>query len=584
MKKTGLFFAFLAGVLPVFAQNNQNNAQTSIAMLNYIGTQTVIIEQSKNNRLLLEEIQNKFYNNSNPSVIDTQTQGYVNRLLDSIDGLRLVTIQREKVQFIYENQKAQALSQAMPNPLYLLALRPSNTSIGIALATGNPIPVIIEISQKLLTSALMTVDSVVRYNTAQNNAKANLILANFDIQKEELIPLSNLRKDYFNHMINITRINNLDGSESLSQESIERFVNYLLDTNKQRTQEWLEQNRTLYAKYAPYWLALADIYYDLEKYQECLNAVQTYETVQAPIFRKDFDLARVLPKAILAASNIYDNDATYISTAKRYLQKIKDNTDERDWALRYFAAQMYTSLATINDRQANLQAAYDLLVENITYLSREQDKLQVSYTNEITMPADVIGEQKKHAENLVKQLKNERKTELPPMHSGLALNYQTIFPLMDELNKNQAERIRVSGILNNTTVMPQFRYKYFGSAYTAHAAKLFKANMGFGRDKIILEIPAMYLSADSVVDIGIRGARFNIFPDIVPKVQNIVRKKTMDISEFMVKIELPLKDSLAIEKGQDYTMEIAIKTHDIPCTMVFSSPEGKTDFEFARIE
>ncbi|MDR0429544.1 MAG: hypothetical protein LBH58_03580 [Tannerellaceae bacterium] len=169
-------------------------------------------------------------NNANPSVIDTQTQGYLNSLMDSIDGLRLVTIQREKVQFIYENQQAQALSQAMPNPLYLLALRDKK-----------PLDIII-------TAILMTVDSSVRYNTAQNNARANLILANFDIQKEELIPLSNLKKDYFNHVINITRINNLDGSESLSQESIERFVNYLLDTNKQRAREWLEQNRALYTK------------------------------------------------------------------------------------------------------------------------------------------------------------------------------------------------------------------------------------------------------------------------------------------------------------------------------------------------
>jgi hypothetical protein len=525
MKKLGLFVFLLASGLFLFAQNSQNNVQTSIAMLNYIGTQTVIIEQSKNNRLLLEEIFNKFVNNTNPSVIDIQTQGYLKNLLDNIDSLRLITIQREKLQFIYENQKAQALSQSMPNPLYLLALKDKK-----------PLDII-------MTVSLMAIDSVVRYNTAQQNAEANLILANFDIQKEELIPLSNLKKDYFNHMINITRINNLDGSESLSQESIERFVNYLLDTNKQRAREWLEQNRALYAKYAPYWLALADIYYDLGRYQECLNAVQTYESVQAPIFRKDFDLSRVLPKAILVASNLYNNNQTYISLAKRYLQEIKDNTDESDWALRYFAAQTYISLAATNERQTNLQLAYDLLVENIIYLSREQDKVQNSYTNEITMPKDVIGEQKKQAEKLVKQLKDERKTELPPMYSGLALNYQTILPLMDELNKNQAERIRVSGILRNTLVMPQFRRIYFGDAYN-YTAKSFvlKRNLaGIGDaasgvasiisgsvnwNKINFELPAIFLSVDSTIDVSIRESRLHTFPAVQYKVQEVVRKKS----------------------------------------------------------
>ncbi|MDR0429545.1 MAG: hypothetical protein LBH58_03585 [Tannerellaceae bacterium] len=272
-------------------------------------------------------------------------------------------------------------------------------------------------------------------------------------------------------------------------------------------------------KVAPYWLALADIYYDLEQYQECLNAIQIYESVQAPIFRKDFDLARVLPKAILSASNIYNNNPTYVSTAKRYLQKIKDNTNEKDWALRYFAAQTYISLAAISDRRANLQEAYDLIVENIIYLSREQDKLQKSYAAEITMPEDLIGEQKKQAERLVRQLKDERKTELPPMHSALALNYQTVFLLMDELGKNQAERIRVSGILKNTTVMPQFRHIYFGDPYNYpfnYPSQSFALDRNLtglsgvisiisGSDKINLELPAVFLSADSSIDVRIHG-------------------------------------------------------------------------------
>jgi hypothetical protein len=602
MKKAILLMSLLSFGIALFAQENQNNAQTSIAMLNYIGTQTVIIEQSKNNRLLLEDLFNKFVNNTNPSVIDVQTQGYLKNLLDNIDSLRLVAIQREKVQFMYENQKAQAFSQAMPNPLYLLALKPpSVVALATSIVTRNTLPIILDTLKNIMTISTMAADSVFRYNTARNNAEANLILANFDIQKEELIPLSNLKKDYFNYMINITRINNLDGSESLSPESIERFVNYLLDANKQRSREWLEQNRELYARYAPYWLALADIYYDLNLYQECLNSVQTYETIQSPIFRKDFDLARVLPKAILAASNVYDNNQTYISTAKRYLQKLKDNTDESDWALRYFAAQTYISLAALNDRQANLQAAYDLLSENITYLSREQDKAQASYMNEIAMPKDVIGDQKKQAEKLVKQLKDARKTELPPMHSGLALNYQTIFPLMDELNKNQAERVRVSGILSNTTVMPQFRHTYFGDVYN-YTAKSLVLNRGItgpgdiisggssivsgsvNWNKINVDLPAVLLSSDSIIDVNITGGFFYTFPAVIYKVQEVIRKRASSPSDFTVKLELPLRDSLTIEKEREYLLRVIIKTHDMPCTIVFSCPKGTTNFEFVRVE
>jgi hypothetical protein len=177
MKKAGIIVTLPIFVSSLFAQNSQNNVQTSMAMFNYIGTQTLIIEQSKNNRLLLEEIFNKFVNNTNPNVIDTQTQSYLKTLLDNIDDLRLNTLQREKVQFIYENQKAQDILQAILNPLYLL--------------TGKdkvPLKIIMEI-------ALKVIDSEVDYNALiKTTADVDLIIENFDIQKEELIPLSSLKK------------------------------------------------------------------------------------------------------------------------------------------------------------------------------------------------------------------------------------------------------------------------------------------------------------------------------------------------------------------------------------------------------
>ena len=584
MKKAIICFLFITFNFSLFAQNDQGNALTSIAMLNYIGTQTILIEQSKNNRLLLEEITNKLYNNSNPSIIDVNTQNYLNNLINSIDGLRLVTIQREKIQFIHDSQKAQAISQAMPNPLYLLALKDKK-----------PLDII-------MTAALMAVDSAVRYNTAQSKAESDLILANFDIETQELIPLSNLKRDYFNHMINITRIYRLDGSESLSQESIERFVNNILDTNKNRVCEWLEQNRALYSKYAPYWLTLADLYYDLGKYQQCLDSIQRYESVQVPIFRKDFDFARVLPKAIIAASNVYNDNANYISAAKRYLQMIKENSDERDWALKYFAAQVYISLAAVNDRQNNLQAAYDLLIENITFLLKnEQDRLQGIYAADITVPSNVVSEKRKQTEKLVNQLKEERKTELPPMHSALVLHFQLIAPLMDELRKSQTEIDRISGILGSTIVMPQLRNLFLKHPYD-YDAKLFslKRNItgpgaiangavsifsgSINWDKINLEIPAIFLSADAIIDIGIISDKINVFPAVQYKIMSVDRKKSSLPSDYIVKMELFLPNTLIIERDIEYTLQIIIKTNDMNCAIIFSSPKGKTNFEFAKIE
>ncbi|GHU43535.1 hypothetical protein FACS1894190_14140 [Spirochaetia bacterium] len=276
MKKVlSLSVMFLCAMV-VFSQTNQNDAQASIAMLNYLGTQTVMIEQSKNNRLLLEQIHKNLYNNTNTrSVFDTQTLGYINSLRNQINGLRLIDIQREKLELIYETQKAQAISKSLPNPLYLLAIKDKK-----------PLEII-------MTATMMAVDSTVRYNSAKNDAFYNLYLGNLDLQKDEIEPISNLANEYYGHAVSIVGKAKLDGSAVLSQEQIATFVKYVVDSSNIRNIEWLERNRTTYAKYAPYWLVLANVYYELKQYEDCLKAVQMYETVQKPIFLKDFDFARV---------------------------------------------------------------------------------------------------------------------------------------------------------------------------------------------------------------------------------------------------------------------------------------------------
>jgi hypothetical protein len=551
--------------------------------------------------LALEEIHNKLVNNINPGTVDPTTQNYLKDLRESIVQWLLFDLQREKIQFTYENEMARLFSQAMPNPLYLLAMgqqvgnmrqqtisitqqnttypywyNPSNTFQQInMLSRGNPL---VAIGLLAAESGFMAMDSFIRYNTEKKTAETNLVFANLDLQANELKQIFNSQGKYFDYSVDLALQNS---SSSLPLVAIKAFVTAISDENKQRTLTWLESNQSLYAKYAPYYLALADTYYDQGQYQKCLDSVQTYESLQAPIFRKDIDFARVLPKAILAAYTIHNNSPTYISMATQYLQKIKDNINESDWELRYFAAQTYISLAAITNRQENLQTAYDFLKDNIIYFSKKQDAAQNSYTNRIENPKK--GEYRaKEKRSLIKQLKKERKTELPPMHSGLALNYQTIFPLMDQLNKTQEERIEVSGILRNTTVMPQFRHTYFGDAYN-YTAKSF--SLAVKKEKINCEFPAVFLSADSNIDVSITGeGQFNSFAEVPYIVQKVIRKKTESSTDFTIKMKLQLTNTVVVEKSKEYTMRIEIKTHKMPCAIVFSSPKGKKDFKFLRIE
>lgn len=588
MKQVLFFLLVFSIIFPISAQEARDTAKTSIAMLNYLATESTLIEKSKNNRMALDEIRRKIENVTNPSIVDIQTQGYLNNLLQSLTGMQLATIQREKLQFMYENEKAQVLSQSLPNPLYLLSMR-----------NLDPIKLI-------ATAALMTMDSFIRYKSASNSAEMKYLLGDLDLQAEDLKNLAELTGGYFNYMIDISRAYNLNVSESLNRDSIGNFINYILDDNLQRKCQWLEDNYSLYSNYGPYWLGMVHTYFDLGLYEKCLHAIQKYEDIQAPIFRKDYDFASALPKVILALSYIYGDTKAYQESVNRYLQKLIDNTSDSDWSLRYFAAQVYISLAGLINKDQNLTSAYNILLRNLVYLSREQDNLISQYLADIVDSRTLTGKQKKEEENINKELRKLRKTELPPLHSGLALHCQVLFPLMEELNKTSEQQIQAGGILSNTFVIPALKHKYLNYTYN-YPSRLFNVSKninglgGFIVSPVVgvitvvsglnewknlkLKIPASLLSSDSKIDINITGPESSYLrSDIDFDIKNVSRKGTTNIEEFTTELDINFDDTIIINKNSEYRLIFTIKTDGITCNVNFVSPVGKTDFSFLNID
>ena len=141
------------------------------------------------------------------------------------------------------------------------------------------------------------------------------------------------------------------------------------------------------------------------------------------IFRKDYDFARALPMAIVSAEYTKD-DADYIIIADDYCQKILVNTSNDDWALRYFAAQIYVGLYAKTNDEAYLRKAYDITINNVNYLVDEQRTMNITYLAdvvELTAPKGETASAKKEREQYNKMLKEERKTELAPISEPLCL-------------------------------------------------------------------------------------------------------------------------------------------------------------------
>jgi hypothetical protein len=548
MKKVTFLLLSFYVLQPVLAQNNGN---TSIAMLNYLATETRVINGSKNNRLVLEEIYTKLINNTNPSIIDETTKDYLQTMLDIIENFRVITLQRERLEYIFENQQAQAITQALPNPLYLLGARDKTPLSLIATATA------------------MTIDSIFKFQNATNSAEMDFLKRNWELDDKESTELHTLRSRAFGYMVDIARINNLSMTDTLNERSIDNFVNYTFDENIQRRRQTLENNRALYAKYAPYWIVLAETYYDLGLYRECINAVTQYESVYAPILRKDSDLARILPKVVIAISNVYGTNATYLNLTKTYLKKLVSNTTEAEWALRFFAAQTYISMAGVDNRRQNLTAAYDLLVGNVTYLSREQEALLDKYAKPIdeTIPRGTSKEKEKQMKDMIKKLKDIRKEEAPPLHEGLVTNWQTLFAIMKELNISSQERNRINTIVDKAFLIPEFRHIYFSEPYKSDEVSL---SFGWFLGTVFnLVLPVTYVIENMKTFIFIFNNEYEeVECSDWSYMTRIDRKNSGNIANYAAELTIHAMYPPKIEKKETYTIFIDLfygELHTILC-------------------
>ena len=557
-----LFFA----LSPLFSQNIQapvlDKGNTSIAMLNYLAAETRAIVSSSNSRLVLEDTYDKLINNINPAIVDEKTQEYLETMLDRIGNFRILSLQRERLHYLFENQQALLFEESLPNPLYLLALR-----------AKNPLSV-------LVSTALMTADSLAKHQSAKNNAELNLLKGNWELDDKESQELYALRLRAFDYMVETARNNNLDMTDTLSERAIDSLVSCTKDENLQRRRQVLERSRALYAKYAPYWLVLADTYYDLGLYRECLDATAGYETVCAPVVRKDRDFAQVLPKVIDAVSQVHGTSRTYLDLSRTYLEKLIAHTAETDWALRYFAAQAYISMAGTSRREENLYAAYEILLDNVTCLSREQEALLEKYARPIDerIPEGTSKEKEALMKKIISELKKIRRTELPPMHEGLRLNYLTLFELMRERNVSEQERFRVNAIVDKAFVNKIMRQKYFGEKYemSIGSLELNKYNIRLYNVPVVCVSPLRAAVKITEINDGTETVIFQDEDAHCDPIYNVSRPKSGVIDDFTITLDIDFSQTndYKLRKEKAYRVYITLSDKDFVYPMIFEKKAG----------
>lgn len=534
----------------------------SINMLNYMTSLTRKINEEKGNQLYLETAYESF-DNLYPNSVDRNTQAQVTSLMDTIQNYRMISVKRERLQFIYEQNTAQAYRKALPNPMGLLS----------AVASGNKIMMIAAV-------IYMVADSATSYASARSQADLDFIKDGWDLDDEEAAELHNSTKNAMNYMIDMVRSYDIPGDLALNKEAVENFVMWSNkpDSQLERKISWFESNQKTYAAFGPYWLELAKDYYNNGNYKKCLEAVHRYEAVSSRIFRKDKDYANILPMAIVSARETLSREE-YVKLASNYCELIHENTKDKDWTYRYFIAQIYLDLYSMTKDRSYIDKAYTIARENVNYLVDEQKKLNAEYLSdvkEVKAGKDATKREKKEIKQYNKAIKAERKIALPPVSEALYLNAELLFGLAKEKKISTAEQKKIENILHengDVIFLAKALDDRFWFNKTSSSINISDISMEFDGTKIV--IPASCIADRSKITVTVTGANgTKTFENWV--VTEVKRpKKSQNCSEFRVTLKLKNTEKYKYQVGDAITVRI---------TPVEEMPDVYWDFNYKVIE
>lgn len=517
-----------------------SNQRNSLNMLNYLTVLTQEINDSKGSRLYVENAYSSLLNNTFPNAVDSRTQAQLINILDTLEGYRMVDVKRERLEFIYEQNRAQAMRHAVPNPMSVLNIVQSKNLLKSAASV-----------------VYMAVDSYASYSSYIEQADLQYLQDGWELDDEEIKELYNSRKQAFTYMLSMVRDNDLPGDYALNEESVQEFVMWKNEPNVVRRISFLESNQSAYEAFGMYWLTLAESYYEYGEYQKCLDAIAKYEEISSRIFRKDYDYAKVLPLGIVAAKEEYEKEK-YKEVAEEYAETILNNCDNTDWTLMYFVAQIYLDLYAQTDEISYAEKAYKIAYDNVNYLVDEQKDLNDKYlanVEEAEIPKDATKREKEEIKQYNKMLKAERKIALPPISEALYLNCDLLFALADELNISSKEKTKIDSILHENDD-PIFLMQVIDNRFWFEKAKginIDEVDVFFDGEEFV--IPATYMTSDSSIIVTVDNAgEKTVFDDW--SINEVIRKKNTAYTDFTASFTSKMAGEFKYSDGMEIVIEV----------------------------
>lgn len=456
--------------------------RNSVNMMNYIAVLMQQVIASKSNRLQLESLYSDLLNNVSPNAVDANTLDEIDQVLDTLENYRMLSVKRDRLKTIYERAQANAIKQAIPNPLTLLSAIESRNA-----------------AQLLASAVYMAIDSAASYASAMSDAETECMQSGWELDDQESENLHNARKGMFSYTVQTVSEYELPGSIALNEEAVSSFVSWESEQVANRLR-FFEKNSDVYCGLGAYWLLLAQSYQEHANYEECIRAIEVYEQYSTGILRKDRTYAKALTVALLASEQL--NDQTYLDHGKRWVEAILLNSAEDDWALRYYAAQTYVALAGKSGDSGYLALAYETALDNANELLAKQRELNNTYLAPLAKLDGAANfpwssDEEKERDSYNKMLEDERKVELAPLYEPLLMNLELIRAICAEHPEVVPDTAAADEIIHGAGSL--YLVPALDARYTFSSSESTQDATGIVYDCTELRVPVTLVAASAVI-------------------------------------------------------------------------------------
>lgn len=456
--------------------------RNSVNMMNYIAVLMQQVIASKSNRLQLESLYSDLLNNVSPNAVDANTLDEIDQVLDTLENYRMLSVKRDRLKTIYERAQADAIKQAIPNPLTLLSAIESRRA-----------------AQLLASAVYMAIDSAASYASAMSDAETEYMQSGWELDDQESENLHNARKGMFSYTVQTVSEYELPGSIALNEEAVSSFVSWEGEQVANRLR-FFEKNSDVYCGLGAYWLLLAQSYQEHANYEECIRAIEVYEQYSTGILRKDRTYAKALTVALLASEQL--DDQTYLDHGKRWAEAILLNSAEDDWALRYYAAQTYVALAGKSGDSGYLALAYETALDNANELLAKQRDLNDTYLAPLAKLDGAASlpwssDEEKERDSYNRMLESERKVELAPLYEPLLMNLELIRAIHTEHPEVVPDTTTADEIVHGAGSL--FLVPALDARYTFSDSESTQDAPGIVYDCAELRVPATLVTASAVI-------------------------------------------------------------------------------------